>query len=37
MSKPGKRFRSALTTVDRDTLYSIEDAVKVVKGSTSDA
>jgi large subunit ribosomal protein L1 len=32
MSKPGKRFRSALTTVDRDTLYSIEDAVKLVKG-----
>jgi large subunit ribosomal protein L1 len=32
MSKPGKRFRSALATVDRDTLYSIEDAVKLVKG-----
>src|SRR3977135_245348 len=32
MSKPGKRFRSALATVDRDMLYSIEDAVKLVKG-----
>jgi large subunit ribosomal protein L1 len=32
MSKPGKRFRSALATVDGDTLYSIEDAVKLVKG-----
>jgi large subunit ribosomal protein L1 len=32
MSKPGKRFRNALATVDRDTLYSIEDAVKLVKG-----
>jgi large subunit ribosomal protein L1 len=32
MSKPGKRFRSASATVDRDTLYSIEDAVKLVKG-----
>jgi large subunit ribosomal protein L1 len=32
MSKPGKRFRSALATVDRDRLYSIEDAVKLVKG-----
>src|SRR5665811_407205 len=31
MSKPGKRFRSALATVDRDTLYSLEDAVKLVK------
>src|SRR6478609_2166683 len=31
MSKPGKRFRSALATVDRDTLYSIEEAVKLVK------
>jgi large subunit ribosomal protein L1 len=33
MSKPGKRFRDALSTVDRDTLYSIEDAVKLVKGA----
>src|ERR1700675_5122233 len=35
MSKPGKRFRSALATVDRDTLYSIEDAVKLVKGGAN--
>jgi large subunit ribosomal protein L1 len=31
MSKPGKRFREAKATVDRDALYSIEDAVKLVK------
>jgi len=31
MSKPGKRFRDAKATVDRDALYSIEDAVKLVK------
>ena len=33
MSKPGKRFRDAKATVDRDALYSIEDAVKLVKGA----
>ncbi len=33
MSKPGKRFRAALDTVDRDKLYPIEEAVKLVKGA----
>jgi large subunit ribosomal protein L1 len=33
MSKPGKRFSEAKATVDRDALYSIEDAVKLVKGA----
>ncbi len=32
MSKPGKRFRAAQETVNRDQAYSIEDAVKLVKG-----
>src|SRR3989304_2530358 len=32
MSKPGKRFRAARETIDRDTLYSLEDAAKLVKG-----
>jgi large subunit ribosomal protein L1 len=31
MSKPGKRFRTAAETVEREKLYSIEDAVKLVK------
>ncbi len=31
MSKPGKRFRAAQETVNRDQAYSIEDAVKLVK------
>src|SRR6187200_3139871 len=31
MSKPGKRYRSASAAVDRETLYSVEDAVKLVK------
>ena len=33
MSKPGKRFRAAAETVDRDKLYSLEEAVKLVKGA----
>ena len=33
MSKPGKRFREAKATVDRDALYSIEEAVKLVKSA----
>ena len=33
MSKPGKRFRAAAETVDRDRLYSLEEAVKLVKGA----
>ena len=33
MSQPGKRFRNALSTVDREKLYSIEDAVKLVKNA----
>ncbi len=33
MSKPGKRFRNASSTVDREKLYSIEDAVKLVKNA----
>ncbi|MGV1015006.1 MAG: 50S ribosomal protein L1 [Methyloceanibacter sp.] len=32
MSKPGKRFRAASDTIDRDKLYPIEEAVKLVKG-----
>jgi large subunit ribosomal protein L1 len=31
MSKPGKRFRAAAEKSDRETLYSLEDAVKLVK------
>jgi large subunit ribosomal protein L1 len=31
MSKPGKRFTAARETVDRDKLYPLEDAVKLVK------
>ncbi len=31
MSKPGKRFRAAIAPVDREKLYSIEEAVKLVK------
>ena len=33
MSKPGKRFRAARETIDRDHLYSLEEAVKLVKGT----
>ena len=31
MSKPGKRFAAAKATVNRDKLYSLEEAVKLVK------
>jgi large subunit ribosomal protein L1 len=31
MRKPGKRFSAAKATVDRDRLYSLEEAVKLVK------
>ena len=31
MSKPGKRFRAARETIDRDHLYSLEEAVKLVR------
>ena len=31
MSKPGKRFRTATATIEREKLYSIEEAVKLVK------
>ncbi len=31
MTKPGKRLRAANETVDRDKLYSLEEAVKLVK------
>ena len=31
MAKSGKRMRSSLESIDRDSLYSIEDAVKIVK------
>ena len=34
MAKPGKRMRSSLESVDRDSLYSIEDAVKIVKDNS---
>ena len=33
MSKPGKRFRAAKGTVNRDKLYSLEEAVKLVKNA----
>ena len=33
MSKPGKRFRNALSTIDREKLYPLEEAVKLVKGA----
>ena len=31
MSKPGKRFTAAKATVNRDKLYTLEEAVKLVK------
>ena len=31
MSKPGKRFRSAAEKIDREHLYSLDEAVKLVK------
>ena len=31
MSKPGKRFRAAADAIDREKLYPIEDAVKLIK------
>ncbi len=31
MAKSGKRMRSSLESIDRDSLYSIEEAVKIVK------
>ncbi len=33
MAKPGKRFRAASEAVDADTLYTVEDAVKLVKSN----
>ena len=33
MSKPGKRFTAAKATVNRDKLYSLEEAVKLVKNA----
>ena len=33
MSKPGKRFRAAKATVNRDKLYSLDEAVKLVKNA----
>ena len=33
MNKPGKRFRAAKATVNRDKLYSLEEAVKLVKNA----
>ena len=35
MSKPGKRFRNALSTIDREKLYPLEDAVKLIKGGAT--
>ena len=32
MSKPGKRFLEAAAKVDREKLYTLEDAVKLIKG-----
>ena len=34
MSKPGKRFTAAKATVNRDKLYSLEEAVKLVKNAS---
>ena len=34
MSKPGKRFAAAKATVNRDKLYSLEEAVKLVKDAS---
>ena len=31
MSKPGKRFTAAKATFNRDKLYTLEEAVKLVK------
>jgi large subunit ribosomal protein L1 len=31
MTKPGKRFTAAKATVNRDKLYTLEEAVKLVK------
>jgi large subunit ribosomal protein L1 len=33
MTKPGKRMRAANETVDREKLYPLEEAVKLVKGA----
>ena len=33
MSKPGKRFTAAKATVNRDKLYTLEEAVKLVKAA----
>ncbi|MEE8632954.1 MAG: 50S ribosomal protein L1 [Methyloceanibacter sp.] len=33
MSKPGKRFRAATDTIERDKLYGVEEAVKLLKGA----
>jgi large subunit ribosomal protein L1 len=33
MTKPGKRFRAAKETVEREKLYTIEEAVKLVKAA----
>ena len=35
MSKPGKRFRAASEKIERDKLYSLEDAVKLVKDAAN--
>jgi large subunit ribosomal protein L1 len=34
VSKPGKRFTAAKATVNRDKLYSLEEAVKLVKNAS---
>jgi large subunit ribosomal protein L1 len=34
MSKPGKRFTAAKATVNRDKLYTLEEAVKLVKDAS---
>src|SRR4029078_8477660 len=35
MTKPGKRFRAAKETVEREKLYTIEEAVKLVKAAAT--
>src|SRR4029079_535402 len=35
MSKPGKRFKAAVAPIEREKLYSIEEAVKLVKSGAT--
>ena len=35
MAKKGKRIRGLLETVDRDAVYEVEEAVKLLKGNAT--